>query len=171
LETLIKERPITAGSTETAAVDVDDIALLHLRLADGTLGLVEISRMGTGTTNDLQIEIYGDKGALRFSAVDPSWLEVYDVRDAEAPLGGMRGFRRVETVQRYEDQKAPDWTTGPNFVRSHAECQYQFLRAISENRLPSPSLEDGLRIQEVMAAALRSSAEGRWVTIQEVRGV
>lgn len=169
LETLIKERPIAAGATETAVVDVDDIALLHLRLADGTLGLVEISRMGTGTTNDLQIEIYGDKGALRFSAADPSWLEVYDVRDAETPLGGMRGFRRLETVQRYEGQKAPDWTMGPSFVRSHAECQYQFLRAVSENRRPSPSLEDGLRVQEVMAAALRSSAEGRWVTVQEVR--
>ncbi len=171
LETLIKERPITAGSTETAAVDVDDIALLHLRLADGTLGLVDISRMGTGTTNDLQIEIYGDKGALRFSAADPSWLEVYDVRDDESPLGGMRGFRRLETVGRYEGQKAPDWTMGPSFVRSHAECQYQFLRAVSENRRPSPSLEDGLRIQEVMAAALRSSAEGRWVTVQEIRVV
>jgi predicted dehydrogenase len=142
---------------------------MHLRMAGGALGLVEISRMGTGATNDLQIEIFGDQGALRFNAADPSWLEVYDVRDPEKPLGGMRGFRKLEVVQRYEGQKAPDWTMPPGFVRTHAECQYQFLKAISEDRLPSPTLADGLRIQEVMEAALRSSEEGRWVKIEEVR--
>ncbi len=87
METLIKERPVAAGATETAPVDVDDIALLHLRTASGVLGLVEVSRMGTGLTNDLSFELFGDKGAIRFSAADPSWLEVYDVRDAEQPIG------------------------------------------------------------------------------------
>jgi predicted dehydrogenase len=169
LDTLIKERPIGAGSAEKAPVDVDDIALMHLRMADGTLGLIEVSRMGTGVTNDLQIEIFGDKGALRFRSEDPSWLEVYDTRDPEKPLGGMRGFRKIETVQRYEGQKSPDWSMTPSFVRSHAECQYQFLKAVAEDRPASPSLEEGLRVQEAMAAAIRSSAEGRWVDVAEVR--
>jgi predicted dehydrogenase len=169
LDTLIKERPVAAGAAEKAPVDVDDIALMHLRMANGALGLVEISRMGTGAANDLQIEIFGDKGAIRFNSADPSWLEVYDVRDPEQPLGGLRGFRRVETIQRHEGQKSPDWTMPPGFVRTHAECQYQFLKALSEARSPSPSLADGLKVQEVMEAALRSSAEGRWVTVAEVR--
>jgi len=169
LDTLIKERPVAAGAAEKALVDVDDIALMHLRMAGGTLGLVEISRMGTGAANDLQLEIFGDKGAIRFNSADPSWLEVYDVRDPEQPLGGLRGFRRVETIQRHEGQKSPDWTMPPGFVRTHAECQYQFLKALSEERSPSPSLADGLKVQEVMEAALRSSAEGRWVTVAEVR--
>jgi predicted dehydrogenase len=169
LETLIKERPVAAGAAEKGPVDVDDIALMHLRQASGTLGLVEISRMGTGTTNDLQIEIFGDRGALRFHSADPSWLEVYDVRDSEKPLGGLRGFRKVETVQRHEGQKSPDWTMPPGFVRTHAECQYQFLKAIAEDRPASPTLADGLKVQEVMEAAIRSSSEGRWVTVAEVR--
>ena len=140
-----------------------------MRMADDTLGLVEISRMGTGTTNDLQIEIFGDKGALRFNSADPSWLEVYDTRDAGQPLGGMRGFRKLEVVQRHEGQKSPDWSMPPGFVRTHAECQYQFLKAISDDRPPSPTLADGLHIQEVMEAAVRSSEESRWVEIKEVR--
>ena len=168
MDTLIKERPVASGSAEKAPVDVDDIALMHLRMADGVLGLVEVSRMGTGLTNDLQLEIFGEQGALRFSAVDPSWLEIYDVRDAEKPLGGMRGFRKVETVQRYEGQKAPDWSMAPDFVRAHAECQYQFLRAVAEDRPARPNLADGLHIQAIMAAAERSSAEGRWVAVAEV---
>ncbi len=169
LDTLIKERPVAAGATEKGPVDVDDIAFMHIRMADGTLGLVEISRMGTGTTNDLQFEIFGDKGALRFNAADPSWLEVYDVRETGQPLGGMRGFKRLETVQRYEGQKVPDWSMPPTFTRTHAECQYQFLKAISDDLSPSPTLADGLKVQEIMEAVIRSSAEGRWVTVEEVR--
>lgn len=168
LETLIPERPVSPGSTQMGRVDVDDLALLHLRMAGGVLGTLEFSRMGTGATNDLQIEIYGDQGAIRFKSDDPTWLEVYDVRDSDQPLGGMRGFRKVETAQRYDGAKVPDWTMTPGFVRAHAECQYQFLQAISEDRMPSPTLADGLRIQEVMEAAQRASDAGRWVKISEV---
>lgn len=169
METLIKERPLTGSSGETGPVDVDDIALLHVRLKDQTLGLIEASRMGTGATNDLQIEIFGEQGALRFNLEDPSWLQVYDVRDPEKPLGGMRGFKRLETVQRYEDQKSPDWTMTPTFTRAHTECQYQFLKAVRDDLPSPPTLADGLRIQEAMAAAERSAAEGRWVKLEEVR--
>ena len=169
VDTLIKQRPIAAGSIETAAVDVDDIALMHVRMANGTLGLVETSRMGTGFTNDGPVEIFGEKGAIRLNTANPAWLEVYDVRDAESPLGGMRGFRKVETGGRYPGAKSPDWTMAPGFERSHVECQYQFLKAISEDQPTAPSFADGLHIQEVMEAALRSSAEGRWVKLAEVQ--
>ena len=168
LDTLIKERPVAAGAAEKAPVDVDDIALMHLRMADNTLGLVEVSRMGTGATNDLQFEIFGENGAIRFCSEDPSWLDVYDVRDAGQPLGGMRGFRKLEVVQRHEGQKSPDWSMPPGFVRSHAECQYRFLKAVAENTPASPTLADGLKIQKIMEAAMRSSAENRWVAVTEV---
>lgn len=168
VDTLIKARPVAAGSSETAPVDVDDIALMHVRMASGILGLIETSRMGTGFTNDLPVEIFGDKGAIRFNLADPAWLEVYDVRDAELPLGGMRGFRKIEAVGRYPGAKSPDWTMAPGFERSHAECQYQFLKAIDEDRPTAPSLADGLHIQTVMAAAMHSSVEERWVKITEI---
>ena len=165
LDTLIDKRPVTSGSTQMADVDVDDIALMHLRTADGTLGLAEISRMGTGATNDLVIEIFGDRGAIRFQAANPAWLEIYDVQDASEPIGGRRGFRRLETGQRYEGQVAPDWSMTPGFVRTHAECQYRFLRAVGEDLDASPTLDDGLHIQQVMEAAQRSSQEQRWVGV------
>lgn len=169
LATRITERPLPGNPAESEAVTVDDLAWLHVRLADGTPGTVEASRLATGATNDLQIEIYGDRGSLRFNAADPSWLEVYDVTDPSQPLSGLRGFRRVETVQNYPGQKAPDWSTTPSFVRSHAECQYQFLKALWEDRPAAPSLADGLRIQEVLEAAQVSADAGRWVTLSEIR--
>ena len=168
LETLITERPTAPGSTIKAPVDVDDLDLLQLRMVDGTLGVVEVSRMGTGATNDLQIEIFGELGALRLSASEPDWLYVYDTRDADQPLGGMRGFTRVETGQRFDGQVMPDWTMPMNFVRSHAECQYQFLKSVWEDRPPRPDLADGLYVQRLMAAAELSSAGRRWVKLDEV---
>ncbi|MCH2129186.1 MAG: Gfo/Idh/MocA family oxidoreductase [Pirellulaceae bacterium] len=168
MDTLIKDRPVSAGAEEKGPVDVDDIALIQARLADGTLGTIDITRMGTGSTNQLVMEIFGDQGAIRFNAEDPSWLEIYDVRDAGQPLGGQRGFRKVETVQRYEGQKAPDWSMTPNFIRTHTECQYQFLRAISDDLDATPSLADGLHVQQTMQAACQSSDEHRWVELSEV---
>ena len=168
MDTLIKQRPIKIDDSELGDVDVDDIAFLHTRMANGALGTVEISRMGTGTANDLGIEIFGDKGAIRFNAADPNWLEIYDTRDPGSPLGGMRGFKKIETVQRYEGAKSPDWTMPPSFVRTHAECQYQFLKAIDKDLPIQCDLVAGLHNQAVMAAADRSSTIGGWVKIQDL---
>ncbi|MDE2749554.1 MAG: Gfo/Idh/MocA family oxidoreductase [Chloroflexota bacterium] len=168
LDTLIKQRPVAKGSAETAPVDVDDIALLHARTLDGTLGTVEISRMGTGATNDLSFEIFGQEGAIRFDLNEPAWLSVYDARDGAGPLGGQRGFRKIEAVSRYDGQRAPDWTMSPDFMRSHAECQYRFIRAVWDDTATSPSFDDGLHVQKIMAAAERSSETGTWVKLAEM---
>ena len=165
LDTLIKERPAATGSSEKVPVDVDDIALLQARLTDGTLGLIEVSRMGTGFTNEVVVELFGDKGAIRFNAAEPSWLEIYDVRDAESPFGGLRGFKKIEAVGRYAGAKSPDWTMAPGFNRAHAEGLYQFCRAIWDDKPAAPSLADGLHIQAIMAAAEQSSTQGGWVTV------
>lgn len=168
LDTLIKERPAAAGSADMAPVQVDDIALLHARTRAGTLGTVEISRMGTGATNDLSFEVFGQQGALRFDLNEPAWLHVYDARQSGSPLGGERGFRKIEAASRYAGQRAPDWTMTPDFMRAHAECQYQFIKSIWDDREPSPSFAEGLHVQKIMAAAERSSAQGGWVEIKSL---
>jgi predicted dehydrogenase len=56
-----------------------------------------------------------------------------------------------------------------SFTRSHAECQYQFLKAVLEDRMPSPNVEDGLRVQEVMEAVCLSSESRRWINLDEMR--
>ncbi len=169
VETLIKERPVSAGSADKAPVDVDDLALLQLRLAGGAVGSVEVSRMGTGYTNFMAIEIFGEKGALRFNSEAANWLEVFDGRDPEQPLGGLSGMRRVQTASRYDGQKAPDWSMPADFVRTHVESQYRFLKAVADDTPPSPTLADGLHVQEIMEAAVQSSAQGRWVSMHDLR--
>jgi predicted dehydrogenase len=168
MQTLIPLRPVSAGADRLGPVEVDDFDLVQLRLADGALGVLEFSRMATGSMNDLRMDIFGSSGALRMSLEDPDWLQVYDVREADQPLGGARGFKRLETLQRFQGQVSPDWTQPMGFVRAHAECQYQFLKSIWEDRYPHPDLRDGVMIQRIMAAAQRSAAEARWVKLDEV---
>jgi len=168
VDTLIKERPIALGSTEKAPVDVDDIVLMQARMADNTLGSIEISRMGTGATNDMKFEVFGQKGAIRFSTAEPSWLEVFDVRDAEQPTGGMSGFRKIQAVSRFDGHKVPDWSMAPGFTTTFVESQYRFLQAVSNDLQPLPTFRDALHIQQVMQAALLSSDEKRWVSIAEI---
>jgi len=168
MQTIIAQRPVAAGSDRLGPVEVDDFDLLQLRLADGSLGVLEFSRVATGSMNDLRLEIFGSSGALRISLEDPDWLYIYDVRDTDQTLGGARGFKRLETIQRFEGQVSPDWTQPMGFVRAHAECQYQFLRSIWDDRVPRPNLHDGVAIQRIMAAAQRSASESRWVTLDEV---
>jgi predicted dehydrogenase len=88
LDTLIRERPVAAARQRRRPVDVDDIALLHLRTRDGVLGLVEVSRMGTGLTNDLSFEIFGELGAIRFSAATPiGWKSTTCATRTSRPAG------------------------------------------------------------------------------------
>jgi predicted dehydrogenase len=163
-ETLIAERPIAPGADEKGPVDVDDIVLMQAHMANGALGSIEISRMGTGITNEMTIEIFGDRGAIRFYSHDPGWLHVYDV---SAPR---QGYQKLQTGGRFEDQVAPHWTMPPGFGETFAAGQYQLLRAIDEGRRPSPDVADALHVQAVMAAVLRSSDEGRRVGLSEVSG-
>jgi predicted dehydrogenase len=161
IDTPHKQRPKSKGSAETENVDVEDMAFAQLRLPNGALGTWEMSRVATGATNDIWFELRGDKGALRFTLEEPNWLYVYDTR------GANKGFTRVETVGRYEGQLTPDWTAPVGVTRAHAECQYQFLKAIWENREPNPGLEDGLRAQQLIAATYRSAASADWERVNE----
>jgi predicted dehydrogenase len=161
LDTPHKQRPKAKGSSEMETVDVEDMAFAQLRLPGGALGTWEMSRVATGATNDIWFEVRGDKGALRFALEEPNWLYVYDQRGADAS----RGFTRVETVGRYSGQLAPDWTAPVGVPRAHAECQYQFLKAIWDGREPSPGLEDGLRAQQTIEAVYRSAASADWERI------
>jgi predicted dehydrogenase len=67
LQTVVKERPISAGSTLKRPVHVDDIARLLVRFAQGCGGMIEANWMATGRKMQLAFELYGTKGALSFT--------------------------------------------------------------------------------------------------------
>ncbi len=165
-ETFIKERPLPGQPNQRARVMVDDLAVLTLRTVSGAFGTVEASRLATGTNDEMRIEIHGELGALRFNLMDPNWLYVFDAREPEAPLGGNRGFKAIESVQRYP---APAVLPGPKFavgwLRYHIASQFDFIASLAKGQPSPPDFEDGVRVQEVMEAAYISARERRWVSL------
>lgn len=163
LRTLVKERPSAKGSSEMAPVTVDDLAVLQIELPNAALGTLEASRIATGAQDDLRLEIHGTRGAMRFDLMDPNWLYVYDDTKPHAPLGGERGYLRVECIQNYPKPAAlPGGRTPVGWTRFHIAGIHSFVSNVAESRPGSPSFDDGLAVQQVMDAAGRSSESGRW---------
>lgn len=167
-ETFTKKRPLAGKPGEFMDIEADDIGVMLLRMADGAVGTIEASKVATGATDDLKIEVRGSKGALRFSLMEPNWLYYFDCTEPTGPYGGERGFKRIECCQRYPDIVIPTPYFGVGWIRSHIHAQYEFLRAIVENKPCAPSFEDGLKLQELTEAGYRSAEERRWVPLTEL---
>lgn len=70
--TYIDHRPAAAGSSRMVRVEVDDHSQHLIDLPGGGVGTIEVSRVSQGTTDDLNLEIYGRNGALKLDAMDPN---------------------------------------------------------------------------------------------------
>lgn len=167
LEIFVKERPVAGSPGTTCEVDVDDLALLLFEMENGAIGTLEATKVATGANDEIRIEIHGDKGTIRFNSMQPNFLEVYDTRDPEEPIGGMRGFKAIETVQRYP--KPAVAFPGPKFsigwIRYHTGNAYNFISNIIEGKKPDADMYSGYKVQEVIEAALISDRDKKWVDL------
>lgn len=161
LRTLVKQRPVRAGSDELVPVTVDDDAFLQVEMANGALGTIEASRVATGTLDDLRFEIHGTRGAISFDLMNPNWLMVYDDARPKGALGGERGWQRMECVQNYPKPAAlPGGRVPVGWMRFHIASIYSFVSNVVNSRPGDPSFEDGLAVQHVIDAAIKSSETG-----------
>jgi predicted dehydrogenase len=163
---LYPQRPNAHG--EMVPVEAEDLMVMLAKLPSGTIGVIETSKIATGAEDELRFEIHGDQGALRFNSMDPNYLDAYDLRDTETPLGGERGWRRIGCVQRYDK---PAGFPGPKFsigwIRAHLHSLYAFLDSIATGRPTSPSLADGLNLQRMLAAAEKSVRTQTWQSLPD----
>jgi predicted dehydrogenase len=164
-KTYVPQRPVELGSETLGEVTVDDAAWLQVRLANGTFGTIEVTRYAAGCLDDLKLEVYGSKGALRFSLMDANWLYWFDSTRAGGFMGGDQGWTRLETVQHYKDAAVPPARSILGWTRTHAECQYSFLCALRSGSKPQPGVQDGLRVQLVLDAAYASASSDLWVAV------
>lgn len=168
--TMIPERPLKDDPSKKAPVEVDDISILVCRLENGAVGTIESSRLATGTQDEIRFEAHGSKGAIRFNLMQPNYLEFYDATCHEGHYGGDRGFKAIESVQRYP---SPAHYPGPKntvgWDRFHIASMYEFVKHIAEGKPSCPDMMDGAKVQAVLDAAVRSNAEGgRWTPVPAV---
>ena len=170
VSTTFHEKRPSAETGKLVSVDTDDATLSLIRHRNGAIGSLEASKVATGSCDELRFEIHGEHGAMRFNLMEPNWLEVYDMRDKAGPLGGNRGFKKIECAQQYPKPATgfpnPKVTIG--WLRAHMHCMFNFLECIAEDRAPNPSLHDGIYLQRVLEAGERAARRGTWVAVDEV---
>ncbi len=161
------ERPDKDHPGETLTVDVEEAAAMLLRCPDGAFGTVDVSKIATGTEDELRFEVHGRHGALRWNLMDPNYLEVFGEGEPDAAYGGDRGWKRVACVQRYPGAAFPGPKFSIGWVRAHVECLHAFLQCIAEGKQPEPSLRDGLHLQRVLEAIRQSAAIGDRIALPQ----
>ena len=136
--------------------NADEAFHLLLRSAAGAVGSVEVTKLAVGSNDELNFSVFGERGSLRFRLMDPNYLELYDTAAEGAPLGGVRGYTRIECCGRYDPPAGgfPSPKAPIGWLRGHVHSLYSFLLAAHEGRAASPSFADGARVQRVLEAAL-----------------
>lgn len=130
---------------------------------NGAVGTLTASKLTTGANDDLTFEIYGERGALRFSLMDLNYLYFYDAAAPASPLGGERGFTAIECVGRYDPPAGafPSPKAPSGWLRGHIMSFYHFLEAVSRGEQNSPTFAEAAYVQYLMELALKSAADGQ----------
>jgi predicted dehydrogenase len=153
LQTFVDQRPGAEGLED---VTVDDAAWVNLSLASGAIASVEASRVATGQKNSLRLEIYGSLGSLTF---DLENLNELNFMDTTVPVRE-QGFRRILVNEPEHPYVGAWWPQGHIIGWEHTFTHQirDFLTAIAAGEAPSPSFEDGLNVQHILAAVEESAA-------------
>lgn len=160
------ERPSVEDPKRMVRVDAEDCVMILTHMKCGALGTIEATKIATGTEDELRFEIHGSNGALRFNSMNAHYLEAYDAEQPDKPVGGERGWTRIDTGQRYPE---PAGFPGPKFsigwIRSHMACLFNFLQSVSEGRPGEPGLDQGIYIQDLIEKTRESAKGSKWVKI------
>ena len=166
-ETFVSRRPLPDGGG-TGEVTVDDAALFIARFAGGPLGAFEATRFASGHKEGLRVEVNGDLGSVVWELDHLNDLQFYD-GTAER---GLRGFRRIRATEREHPYAGAWWPDGHVIGYEHTFSNEvaDLLGDVAAGRDPVPSFADGLAVQEVLDAVLRSAEGGSaWTPVGGTR--
>ena len=161
---LYDQRPTDDGATRDLG---DDQAIMLLEMPNGALGVLETSKIATGSLDDLDLEIRGTRGALRWNLMQPHYLEYYDRTAQDRPIGGLRGWTRIETAGRFDCPSGDALlvNNAVGFERAHIQSYYDFLQCIAENRPSECDAAAAARLQCLIDALLDSDRNGVWQSV------
>lgn len=160
VETVHTSRPSKTG---VEAVTNDDQAQLMCRFENGAMGHLFFSRIATGRKMGYAYEITGTKGAIRFDQEDQNALWLYKMDGPQ----DQQGFKKILTGPAHPDYEA--FCQGPGHGTGYQDQiiieARDFLSAIETKKPVWPTFRDGMEVNKIVAAALRSSEEKMWVQV------
>jgi predicted dehydrogenase len=176
--TFIPERPLAgaggAGShygrgapgDPTGAVTNEDYAGMLCEFACGARGTFEASRTIVGPESQNALDVYGTKGALGWNLEQLNELELYLAEDELHT-----GYRTVFGGDRfpYHGAFVPGSGNAIGFEDLVAIEDFEFCRAIAEERPFTPGFAEAVDWVSVQAALLRSAQSGGWEDVVSLR--
>ncbi len=149
-KTIIEKRK---NGTEESAVDVDDWALLYVKLKSGPYGTLEASRLAAGKEG-MRFEIYASNGTLFIDTDDPYRAKVFD--EYSRMIYPSKADLLKDDFYRFVDQNYPSPKLSSGFmIDAHMTSLIAFFKSLSENVMV-PTFEDGHEVQIIMDKAYSS---------------
>lgn len=143
----VKERK-RPDSDEIAQVETDDYCHFLAKFAGGASATFSITRAAFGNTNQIRVEVYGDKGAFKFDLNHNNKLEFY--------TGGIKEGNKIEKMETVE--------VPTEFYACQMQCFIDLLHGNTDRYIPT--LADGVKLQRVLDAILESDEKRAWVDIK-----
>ncbi len=147
---------------------LDDNAQLLLRFAGGAKGMLWASQVAVGNENNLELEVYGDKGGISWRQEQPNELTFTPL--GETPQRITRGSPAAADAAAHATRIPAGHPEG--YLEAFATIYREVataIRAARDGRAPDahvlfPTGEDGHSGVAFVEAAVRSSADGAvWV--------
>lgn len=141
--------------------NADEAFYMTATLKCGAVGTITVSKLAVGSNDDLNLCIYGEKGSIKFSLMQPNFLYFYDATAKSGELGGNAGYTAIECVGRYPSPAGafPAPKAPSSWIRAHMQSMYEFLSSVHSGISHSPDFTDGAYVQRVMEAAYTSAKE------------
>ena len=138
--------------------NADEAFYMICTLENGAVGTIETSKISVGANDELNFSVHGEKGAIKFSLMEPNWLHFYDSEAEDGNFGGCKGYTKIECCGRYKLPGGifPSFKAPIGWLRGHLECMHSFLCAVNEGIQATPSIKDGAEVQRVLQMALDS---------------
>jgi predicted dehydrogenase len=174
--TFIAERPIAlpgqghygrgAPGDPHGAVTNEDYAGMLCEFAGGARGTFEASRTIVGPESQMAFDAYGTRGAVGWNLERMNELQVYLAEDELHT-----GYRTVFGGDRfpYHGHFVPGSANGIGFEDLVAIEDFEFCRAIAEERPFAPGFGEAVEWVSVQAALLRSAQSGTWEDVVSLR--
>ena len=116
-----------------------------------------------GPLCELALEVYGEKGAARWSFEDMNVLYLSE------PLRHGEGYRRIDSSPEHPQHAAfnPAPAAGLGYNDLKTIEAYHFVKAIERGANGAVSLEHAARVACVLEAVESSATSGQWQTVKD----
>jgi predicted dehydrogenase len=150
----------------TRQVENEDIAHALLRFASGVRGTLASSRVAWGRKNGFDFEVFGTRGAIRFTEERLGEIQLYLAGDRE----DRSGFRTILAGPAHPPYGRfnPAAGHGLGFNELKVAEAAQLLEAIAGKGKAYPDFREGAAIEAIVDAIADSAARRAWVKVRSV---